>query len=888
MKTADIAQRYLAYFEKNGHVIVPSASLVSPDPSVLFTIAGMVPFIPYLNGTVPAPFPRAADNQKCIRTNDIEEVGKTTRHGTFFQMLGHWSFGDYFKEGAIGYAWELLTSSEADGGLGFAERDLWVTVYEDDDEAAQLWQKIAGLPAERIQRMGREDNYWSTGQPGPAGPCSEIYFDRGPAYGRDGGPAVDDSRFTEIWNLVFMQHSIANVRSKTEFDIVGELPNKNIDTGMGLERVAFIKQGVENMYEIDQVRPVLDRASELSGRAYGAEHADDVRFRVIADHVRSSLMLLSDGVTPSNEGRGYILRRLMRRSIRAMRLLGVDGATFPELFAASRDAMKSAYPEVETDWARISQYAFAEEETFLRTLASGSTILDLAVAETKAAGDTALAGAEAFLLHDTYGFPIDLTLEVAEEAGLSVDRDAFDRLMKEQRDRAKADAKSRKRALADLSVYGELRGRGETVFTGYSDLETESTVLGILIDGQPAQRASQGQIAEVVLAETALYAESGGQVADKGIIVGPGYELEVLDVQRPVAGLVSHTVEVTSGEVGVGQAATSIVDAANRRAAQQAHSATHLVHAALRDTLGKTATQAGSLNRAGYLRFDFAWSQALSDATKTEIEEIANNAVHGNLEVTTRVLPLAEAKELGAMALFGEKYGDTVRMVDIGGPWSRELCAGTHVATSAEIGLISLVGESSVGASNRRVEALVGLDAFRELAAERAVVSQLTAHLKAPRDQLPARIAELQANLKAAEKKIAQFESKALGAKLPALVDSAQRAGSVLVVAQSLGTAASADDVRSLAQQVRERLGGDPAVVALGAEVAGRPVVIVATNDAARAVGARAGVLAKTAAGVLGGGGGGRDDLAQGGGTDASALPTALGAVVSALEAAAA
>ncbi|ALJ20160.1 alanine--tRNA ligase [Microbacterium sp. No. 7] len=888
MQTAEIAQRFLSYFEKNDHVIVPSASLVSPDPSVLFTIAGMVPFIPYLNGTVPPPYPRAADNQKCIRTNDIEEVGKTARHGTFFQMLGNWSFGDYFKEGAIGYAWELLTASEADGGFGFDEKDLWVTVYETDDEAAALWQKVAGLPADRIQRMGLEDNYWHTGQPGPAGPCSEIYFDRGPAYGRDGGPAVDDSRFTEIWNLVFMQEQIANVRSKTEFDILGPLPKQNIDTGMGLERVAFIKQGVENMYEIDQVRPVLDRASELSGRRYGAEHADDVRFRVIADHVRSSLMLLSDGVTPSNEGRGYILRRLMRRSVRAMRLLGVDGPTFPELFTASRDAMKSAYPEVETDWARISQYAFAEEETFLRTLAAGSTILDLAVTETKAAGGGALAGAEAFLLHDTYGFPIDLTLEVAEEAGLSVDREAFDLLMKEQRDRAKADAKSRKRALADLSVYSELRGRGETVFTGYTDLETESSVLGILVDGRPAPRATQGQIAEIVLAETSLYAESGGQVADKGVIVGPGFELEVIDVQRPVAGLVSHTVEVTAGEVGVGQPATSVVDAANRRAAQQAHSATHLVHAALRDTLGKTATQAGSLNRAGYLRFDFSWSQALSDATKSEIEEIANNAVHDNLQVTTRVMPLADAKELGAMALFGEKYGDTVRMVDIGGPWSRELCAGTHVATSAEIGLISLVGESSVGASNRRVEALVGLDAFRELAAERAIVSQLTTNLKAPRDQIPARIAELQASLKAAEKKIAQFEAKALGEKLPSLVQSAQRAGSSLVVAESLGTAASADDVRALALQVRERLGGDAAVVALGAEVGGRPVVIVATNEAARSAGVRAGALAKAAAGVLGGGGGGRDDLAQGGGTDVAALPAALGSLVSAVETAAA
>lgn len=885
MKTAEIAQRFLDYFEKNGHTIVPSASLVTDDPALLFTVAGMVPFIPYLSGDVPAPYPRAADNQKCIRTNDIEEVGKTPRHGTFFQMLGNWSFGDYFKEGAIRYAWELLTSAEAEGGLGFDPKDLWVTVYEEDDEAHDLWLRIAGLPEERIQRLGKDTNYWSTGLPGPAGPCSEIFFDRGPAYGVDGGPATDDDRYVEIWNLVFMQYEITNVRSKYDFDVVGELPNKNIDTGMGLERIAFIKQGVDNMYETDQVRPVLDRAVALSGRTYGANHDDDVRFRVVADHVRSSLMLMSDGVTPSNDGRGYILRRLMRRVIRSMRLLGVDGPTFAELFAASRDAMKDAYPVVETDWARISQYALAEEATFLRTLAAGEAILEESLTGTKAAGGTSIPGDEAFLLHDTYGFPIDLTLEIAEEAGLSVDRAAFDTLMQEQRARAKADARARKRQLADTSVYRDLRAQGETVFTGYTDLETESRVLGILVDGTSVDRASVGQIAEVILAETALYAESGGQVADKGVIVGPGYELEVLDVQKPVPGLVSHTVEVSTGEVGVGQPATSVVDAANRRAARQAHSATHLVHAALRDTLGKTATQAGSLNRAGYMRFDFSWGQSLSDQTKSEIEEIANNAVRDNLEVTTRVLPLDEAKALGAMALFGEKYGDTVRMVDIGGPWSRELCAGTHVSASAEVGLISLVGESSVGASNRRVEALVGLDAFRSLAAERALVSQLTSSLKAPREQLPARIAELQASLKAAEKKIAAFEAKALGDRLPALAGTATRVGETLVVAESLGTAASADDVRSLALQVRERLGSDAAVVALGAVVNDRPVVIVATNDAARAAGAKAGALAKGAAGVLGGGGGGRDDVAQGGGADAASLPAALAAVKDALAA---
>lgn len=879
MQTAEIRRRWLDYFGERGHTVVPSASLVSDDPTLLFTVAGMVPFVPYLTGLVPAPFSRATSVQKCIRTLDIEEVGKTPRHGTFFQMNGNFSFGDYFKEGAISYAWELLTSSEADGGYGFAEKDLWVTVYKDDDEAIEIWKRVAGLPDERIQRLDKDTNYWHTGQSGPAGPCSEIFFDRGPAYGRDGGPATDDDRYVEIWNLVFMQYLIGDVRGKTEFTIVKELPNKNIDTGMGLERVAFLKQGVENFYEIDQVRPVLDRAAELSGRRYGADHDDDVRMRVIADHVRSSLMLMSDGVTPSNEGRGYILRRLMRRTVRAMRLLGVDAATFPELFAASRDAMKDAYPEVERDYSRIAQSAIGEEETFLRTLAAGTTVLDLALNKTKAASSPQLAGDAAFLLHDTYGFPIDLTLEVAEEAGLTVDRAAFDSLMAEQRSRAKADAKAKKTALADLSVYGEFRAFGETVFTGYTNLQTESTILGLIVGGHSVNKAVAGDIAEVILAETALYAESGGQEADSGLIVGPGYELEVLDVQKPVKGLISHKVQVRFGEVGVGDAATSVVDADNRRGAQQAHSGTHIIHAALRQVLGPNAHQSGSYNKAGYLRLDFSWNQGLSAATRSEIEEISNNAIRDNLEVVTREMALDEARELGAMALFGEKYGDRVRMVDIGGPWSRELCAGTHVGSSAEIGMINLISESSVGSTNRRVESLVGIEAFRDLAAERALVTQLTSSLKTPREQLPEKVSELVANLKAAEKKIAAFEAKALGDKVPALLEKATLDGGLTLIAENLGTLASADDVRTLVNAVRERLGNEAAVVALAAEAGGKAVAIVASNPAARERGIKAGALAREMAGILGGGGGGKDDLAQGGGPDVSAIPRALEAV---------
>jgi alanyl-tRNA synthetase len=879
MQTADIRQRWLDFFAARGHTVVPSASLVSDDPTLLFTVAGMVPFVPYLTGLVPAPYPRATSVQKCIRTNDIEEVGRTPRHGTFFQMSGNFSFGDYFKEGAISLAWELLTTPEADGGYGFDPGDLWVTVYKDDDEAIELWKKVAGLPDERIQRLGEDTNYWHTGQPGPAGPCSEIFFDRGPEYGIDGGPATDDDRYVEIWNLVFMQYLIDDVRSKTDFRIVRELPKKNIDTGMGLERVAFIKQGVDNMYEIDQVRPVLDRAAELSGRRYGADHDDDVRMRVIADHVRSSLMLMSDGVSPSNEGRGYILRRLLRRTIRAMRLLGVEGPTFRELFAASRDAMKAAYPEVARDYAHIEQLALGEEQAFLRTLTAGTSILDLEVAKSKEAGQGAIAGDTAFLLHDTYGFPIELTLEMADEAGLAVDRAAFDGLMTAQRTRAKADAKSKKKVLADLSVYGELRAKGETIFTGYSELTTASTVLGLLVDGHPVPVATTGQTAEVILAETSLYAESGGQAPDRGRIVGDGFELEVLDVQKPVRGLISHTVKVVSGEVGTGAAATTLVDEEYRRGATQAHSGTHIVHAALRQVLGPNAHQSGSFNKAGYLRLDYGWNSALSLETRTEVEEISNAAIRDNLQVVTREMPLDEAKSLGAMALFGEKYGDVVRVVDIGGPWSRELCAGTHVSTSAEIGMINIIGESSVGASNRRVESLVGLEAFRRFAAERALVSELSSNLKTRPEQLIDRIGELVTNLKAAEKKIQAFEARALSDRVPALAANAVRTGDVLLVAETVGQLGSGDELRSLATAVRAKLGDAASVVALTADVGGKPVAIVATSPAAREAGANAGALAKTMASVLGGGGGGKPDLAQGGGSDVTAIPAALDAV---------
>ncbi|MGG5171361.1 alanine--tRNA ligase [Pseudarthrobacter sp. J1738] len=889
MKSQEITRRWVDFFVSKGHTAVPSASLVSSDPSLLFTVAGMVPFIPYLTAREEAPYNRATSVQKCIRTGDIEEVGKTARHGTFFQMCGNFSFGDYFKEDAIKFAWELLTTSVDDGGYGLPPERLWVTVYEEDEEAKELWLKNTGVPADRIQKMGKGDNYWNTGQPGPAGPCSEIYYDRGPAYGVDGGPLADETRYIEIWNLVFMQYQIDNVRSKEDFDIVGELPKKNIDTGLGMERLAMILQGVENMYETDQVRPVIDRAAELSGKTYTSaesptdpHHTDDVRMRVVADHIRSSLMLIADGVTPSNEGRGYVLRRLIRRAVRSMRLLGVERACLPELLPASRDAMKGVYPEVESDFDRISRIAYAEEKAFLRTIASGTARLEDAVKESKAAGHP-LSGADAFALHDTYGFPIDLTLEMAEEAGLKVDEGEFRRLMLEQRQRAQADAKGKKGGHADLSAFQELLAQGETVFTGYSELSGESKVRGLLSAGQRISQASTGEEIELVLAETPFYAEAGGQAADTGLITGDGFVVEVLDVQRPIKGLSVHKAVVREGEISSDALVQTAVDRERRRAGEQAHTGTHIVHAALHQILGPEALQRGSFNKAGYLRFDFSWGEGLSVATRSEIEEVANLAIRNNFTVDTKIMGLAEAKALGAMALFGENYGSEVRVVEIDGAWSRELCGGTHVSQTSLIGSLSLLGEQSVGSGNRRVEAFVGMDAFRHLAAERALVTELTDMLKVPSGQLAERISATLSKLKSTEKELERLRKEQLSAAAANLVGTAVDASGVRVIAHNAGAVGGADDVRSLAMDLRSRLGDGAATVAVAGVSNDRPIILVATNEAARSAGVKAGALVRYAAGVLGGGGGGKDDVAQGGGTDASAIPTALAGIVDAI-----
>ena len=798
-------------------------------------------------------------------------------------MAGNFSFGDYFKEQAIPFAYELLTTSQDEGGYGLDPERLWVTIYEGDDQAFDVWTKIVGFPEERIQRMGMKENYWSTGQPGPAGPDSEIFYDRGPAYGKEGGPAVDDDRYIEIWNLVFMQYQRGEGTGKDDFEILGELPQKNIDTGLGVERLAMLLQGVENFYETDQVRPVLDAASKLSGKKYhGSEspqdegYVDDVRMRVVADHIRSSLMLIADGVTPSNEGRGYILRRLMRRAIRAMRLLGVSEPCLPVLFPASRDAMAGAFPYVADDFERISRIAYAEEKAFLHTIETGTERLEEAVASAKKNGSNSVSGAEAFTLHDTYGFPIDLTLEMAAEAGVKVDEKAFRELMTQQRERAQADAKAKKGAFADLSELRRLLDERGSIFTGYTELRTETQLRAILVDGVSVPVAKAGDKVEVVLDETPFYAEAGGQAADTGTITGDGFVIDVQDVQQPVKGLSVHRAVIREGEAHPGVPVVAQVDVQRRKDGEKAHSGTHIIHAALHQVLGKEATQRGSFNKEGYLRFDFAWGEGLSESAKREVEEVSNRAIRDNFEVITREMPLAEAKAMGAMSLFGEKYGDTVRVVEIGGEFSRELCGGTHVGSSAEVGSLSLLTEQSVGSGNRRVEALVGLDSFNHLAAERTLVNQLTSLLKVQSSaELPEKINQTLTKLKSAEKELEKLRREKLQAEAAKLIETAQTIGQVRVLAHHAGEL-DANGVRSLALDLRSRFGSEPAVVAVTGVANNRPVVIVATNEGAREAGVKAGALVRVAAGVLGGGGGGKDDIAQGGGQDATKVNEAL------------
>jgi alanyl-tRNA synthetase len=874
---------------KAGHTEVPSASVILDDPNLLFVNAGMVQFVPYFLGQRTPPWKTATSIQKCIRTPDIDEVGITTRHNTFFQMAGNFSFGDYFKREAVHLAWTLLTNPVEDGGYGLDPERLWATVYLDDDEAAQLWREVTGLPAERIQRRGMADNYWSMGIPGPCGPSSEIYYDRGPDFGPEGGPVVNEDRYIEIWNLVFMQNERGEGTSKENFEILGPLPRKNIDTGMGVERVAFLLQGVHNVYETDLLRPVIDTVAKIAPRGYDVgNHDDDVRYRIIADHSRTAAILIGDGVSPGNDGRGYVLRRLLRRVIRSAKLLGVDTPIVGELMTTVRDAMGPSYPELVTDFDRIQRIAVAEETAFNRTLASGSRLFDEAAGATKRSGKSTISGTDAFTLHDTYGFPLELTLEMAAEAGLSVDEEGFRGLMAEQRERAKADAAARKQAHSDLSAYRELVDTAPTEFTGFDELTSEARILGIFVDGKRVPVVGHGahdaDRVELVLDRSPFYAESGGQIADEGTITGAGSsaaaKAAVTDVQKIAKTLWAHRINVESGEFVEGDTVVAAVDPRWRHGATQGHSGTHMVHAALRQVLGPNAVQAGSLNRPGYLRFDFNWQGGLSEDQRTQIEEVTNEAVEADFEVHSFTTDLEKAKAMGAMALFGEAYPDEVRVVEIGGPFSLELCGGTHVHSSAQIGPVTILGESSVGSGVRRVEAYVGLDSFRHLAKERALMAGLASSLKVPSEEVPARVANLVERLRAAEKELDRMRLANARAAAANAAAGAEQVGKVHLVAQRMAGGMSAADLRTLVGDIKGRLTSEPAVVALIAEGDGDSVpYVVAVNPAAQDLGLSANDLVKHVGAPVNGRGGGKADLAQGSGKGAAGIDAALAAL---------
>jgi alanyl-tRNA synthetase len=756
-------------------------------------------------------------------------------------------------------------------------------VYLDDDEAEEIWHKKIGVPRERIQRRDMADNFWSMGVPGPCGPCSEIYYDRGPAYGSDGGPIADENRYLEIWNLVFMQNERGAGGGKDGYPILGELPAKSIDTGLGLERTAALLQGVENIYEIDTTMQILTKAMDLSSVKYGANEKSDISLRVIADHARTAAMLIGDGVTPGNEGRGYVLRRMMRRTIRNMRLLGTNEPIISELTSAAIAAMGPQYPELVSDSQRILAVAVAEEESFLQTLKSGTQIFDVAANALKSSKKSVLGGEEVFKLHDTYGFPFDLTLEMAREEGLEVDEDGFRRLMKEQRNRAQADAKLKKSGHTDLSEYRKIADEvGTSEFIGYTHIDSDSTVNGILVDGISVKSAPEGSDVEIVLNRTPFYAEGGGQLADGGrISLASGAVIEIFDVQSPVKGLSIHRGRVLTGEISLGESAHAAIDLERRNAISRAHTATHMVHKAFREILGETATQAGSENSPGRFRFDFPSTGSVSEMVLSEVEARVNSLLLDNLAVSAEVMSQEAAKKIGAMALFGEKYGDQVRVVSVG-DWARELCGGTHVRSSGELGVVKLLGESSIGAGVRRVEALVGADAYSFLAREHILLKSLTSLIKGSKvEELPERIQALIDRIKDVEKELAIVRTSQAMASIDSLVHRAVAIGEIIFTGALLPDGVSADDLRKISLEIRNR--NSQAVVALISSTDGKPVLVATCSDEARKLGFKAGALVKVGSAILGGGGGGKDDFAQGGGTNSSAAKAALDAIAASL-----
>ncbi len=870
MRSTQIRSVFLDFFSSRGHPRVPSSPLIPDDPTLLLTNAGMNQFKPYYLGETTPPFPRAMSVQKCARTVDIDNVGRTNRHATFFEMLGNFSFGDYFKAEAVAYAWELLTE-----GYGVAKDRLWVTVFRDDDEAERLWRRI-GVPASRIQRLGMEDNYWSMTVPGPCGPSSEIFYDRGPAFGREGGPVVDGERYVEIWNLVFLQELRGESDGRGGFPILGALDTRSIDTGLGLDRFAAILQDVENVCTTDLLAPTLHVVQELAGREYPGNAEEKVSFQVVAEHTRSVAFLIADGVLPAKDGRGYVLRRLLRRAIRHARMLGIDGPALPAATASVIANLGEVWPELTEHAPLIERVVTAEEESFTRTLTQGTRLLNAAMTRTREGRSSTLAGETAFELADTYGFPLELTVEAAREAGLTVDEDRFAALLEEQRRRANAGGGARTaEALRRRNAYRALAVRhGRTDFVGYDRLDAEVTVLGLIRDGVIVPGAEQGDTVEIILNRSPFYAESGGQVGDTGTIrTRGGTVLRVTDTQSGLEGFHVHTARVTEGEVRAGEAAEAQVDGPRRQAVARSHSATHVLHAMLRWTLGVHARQHGSRVDADRLLFDFAHFRAVEPGELTEIEELVNEQVLDDPEVRIWHADRAEAEAAGAIALFGERYGERVRIVDIG-DFSRELCGGTHVAHGSQIGSFRLLSESSIGANLRRVEALTGHDALAHHDRERRLLAELAALLGTPAADAPDALRRRLAALATAQGELTRLRAAELREQAARLAGTARPSGTGRIVAQPV-TGTAADELRTLATETAARL-DDPAVVILGTERDGKALLAAAVTQGLHQHGVQASQVLTAAARIVGGGSGGRGPIASAGGRRADALGQAL------------
>jgi alanyl-tRNA synthetase len=856
----EIRRAFLEFFRERGHTVVPSASLIPTDPTLLLTVAGMVPFKPYLLGEEPTPYPRAASVQKCIRTVDIEVVGTTARHMSFFEMLGNFSFGDYFKEKAIPWAYELVTE-----GLGFDPDRLWFTVHRTDDEAAAIWIDEVGVSPDRLQRRDR-DNFWQMGVAGPAGPSSEIFVDRGPEYGPDGGPVVDEERFTEIWNLVFMQY----VQDRP-YNVVGDLPAKSIDTGAGLERVAVQLQGVSNVFETDLVRPVLAAGESATGRRYGDDGRADVGLRILADHGRAVTFMIGDGVVPANEGRGYVLRRLLRRAVRHAWQLGAEGTVMPGLIDATIGIMGDAYPALPAARDGIVEMAEREERRFRRTLESGSTLLEEAL--DRVGEGSALPGTVAFKLHDTYGFPVELTEEIAAERGIDLDRGGFEAEMEAQRARARAAWRGGPDAEAAPAYRSLIDRSGPTEFVGYDTLETTGAILALVRDGEMVEGAGEGDRVEVFVDRTPFYAEAGGQVGDSGTIVTETGTMRVEDTVFPVQGLNGHRAVVLSGTVRVGQDATLDVDADRRERIRKSHTGTHVLHWALRDVLGTHVQQAGSLVEAGRLRFDFSHYAALDPEELTDVERETNERIIENARVRTKVMTRQEAEEAGALAFFGDKYGDRVRVVEAGS-FSRELCGGTHVPATGQVGPLVLLGESSIGSNMRRVEAYTGATAYRYISDLRAQMRDAAHHLRARPETLGEAAAALAARSREQEARIEAFEAQARAGAAGSLVEQAEAVGTARLVVAVVEAGTTPDDLRALTLQVRDRLGSG--LVVLGAQRDGKAALVAAASKDLVEAGVSAAAIAAGAARVVGGGGSRDPELAQAGGPRGEELSEAL------------